>query len=219
MKRYFPIVFLTATAILSGVYSCKSWTGIPEDFDYGKIEGNVYSNAYFNFTWDMGDTWAPMDNSIMDSLRHVTEEELAASDPELHKTMKAADVRTANLLTAVYQAPGEFQLFSANINFVAENVRIAVSMKDGKDYLEAAQKYMDQMSYSMERKGDIYEQKVDDVKFHVMDVINHMGDGDIFQSYYAAIIHNFAFTFITTYVTEEQKAAMEKAIQSMKFSD
>lgn len=197
--------------------SCKDLTGIPENFDYGRIENNAYVNDYFEFRFPMENGWQPMDNSIMDSLREKTAEEMAAADPAMQKTMEVADVRTANLLTAMYAPPDEFQLFNANINFIAENVKIALNIRNGRDYLESAKKFMGNMEYSIDFKGDIYEQEIGGKTFYCMDVVNHYGGTDILQSYYATIIKSFAFTFVTTYVTDEQKAAVQSAIDQIEF--
>ncbi|HMU69159.1 MAG TPA: hypothetical protein PK511_09050 [Chitinophagales bacterium] len=200
-----------------GFTACKNYTGIPDSFDYGRMDGNVYSNTYFDFTFSMPDGWQVMENSVMDSLRRKTQEDLAEKDPELAKTVKAADVRTANLLTIICSKDPNYFLYSANLNFVAENVKIAINVKDGKDYLESAKKNLGNLEYSLDFKGDIYKMDINGVEFYVMNLINHYNGLDIKQSYYASIINGFAFTFVASWITDEQRTFIDEAISKMKF--
>jgi hypothetical protein len=204
--------------ICIGFTSCKDLTGIPDSFDYGKVDGNVYTNSYFDFAFTMPEGWDVMDNTVMDSLREQTQAEIEQADPELAKTIKAADVRTANLITVLYSADTSYWAFSPNLNFIAENVKIALHVKNGEDYLEAAKENLGKLEFSIEFKGDIYPIKIDGVEFHAFNIINHYSGMDIKQSYYAAIMHDFAFTFVASWVTDTQRAIIDQAISGMKFN-
>lgn len=211
--------FISVLIVFVGLSSCKDLTGIPDSFDYGKVEGNVYTNSYFNFSFAMPEGWEVMDNTVMDSLREKTQQELEQSDPELAKTVKAADVRTANLITVLYNADTSFWAFSPNLNFIAENVKIAMQIKNGEDYLESAKKNLGDLEFSIEFKGDIYPVMIDGVQFHAFNIINHYSGLDIKQSYYAAIIHDFAFTFVASWVTDTQREILDRAIAEMHFAE
>lgn len=210
--------FLVIGLMLIGLSACKKYTGIPNNFDYGELKGNTYTNAFFGFTWNMPEGWKAMPNSMMDSLREQTVEELQAKDLEEAEAVKNADVRTANLLAATCDKGESSLFFTTNINFIAENVRIAMHIRNGKDYLEEALKHLDGSLYSTHQQGGIYPVSIGGKDFHAMDMISEYQELTFRQTYYATVIDGFAFTFIASYVDDEQKEAVENAIAAMRFN-
>ena len=213
LKLILPFLFLVVA------FSCKNITGIPDNFDYGKVEGTTYINTYFKFKMPLDSGWEVIDNKVMDSLKEISKEELAGGNEELKHTVEASEVRTAQLLTMVHYDTVAFSLFNTNISILAENVKIAVGVKTGKDYLESAKKLLDQSAYTLDYLGEIESAQVADREFYKMKIVNHYQGFDIHQVYYATIIKGFAFAFVGSYLNEAQLDNINKQIAKMQFED
>ena len=88
-------LFLFAVVLLA-VAGCKQQ---PKNFDYGKIENGVYANSYFDFEIPVPPTWSVQNKEQVQQLQKTGEELVSGSNKELGAKIKAADIRTAILLT------------------------------------------------------------------------------------------------------------------------
>lgn len=74
----------------------------PNDFDYGKIEGNKYINSYFDFEITIPTKWIVQSSEQYDKLAEIGKDLMAGDDTKMKTIIEASQVNTANLL-AVYQ--------------------------------------------------------------------------------------------------------------------
>lgn len=192
--------------------------GIPESFDYGKVENNVYRNKYFKCSMQLPKDWIVQDEETVKQLTKTASDRVAGDDEDLKRAVEVGQINSANLL-----AVSKLDLATAlepNPNFMVlvENVSSAPNMTEGKDYLEQAKTLMrrTQMNYSYISEN-LKSEVINGETFYSMDVTLNMGTSEVKQCYLATIRKKFAFVVVITYFTEEEKAFIDKYIHTLKF--
>jgi len=191
---------------------------IPSDFDYGKVENNTYTNDFFGYSLEIPEEWFVQDDATKKAL---SEEGVKALGSEkIAKTVKAAQISTANLLMA-----SEFDIatytnsdvINSNFTIVVENLGMASTMvKDGKDYLDSSRKQFTQNNVPIVINSETETMKIDGKTFHYFDGVLTMQGVKINQRYMATIIKGFGFLYVATYGTDNQ---LEKLMDVLKTSD
>ncbi|MBK9455745.1 MAG: hypothetical protein IPO24_09235 [Bacteroidetes bacterium] len=57
-------IFAPVFVALLLVVSCKNYIGIPDNFDYGKIENNVYVNEFFGMKMPLNEGWTSLEKRL-----------------------------------------------------------------------------------------------------------------------------------------------------------
>lgn len=207
------LLFIMACTIF--LISCRT---IPTDFDYGKIENNTYTNTYFGHTMEIPENWYVQDEETQ---KQLTEEGAKAlGGDKLARTIKAAEITSANLLMA-----SEFDIakhtdpstINSNFTLVAENLGVAsFSVNDGNDYLEASKKQFAKNNVPIKINGDTKAMDIDGKTFHYFDAVMTMQGVKINQRYMATVINDFALLYVATYGSDGQ---LEKLMDILKTSD
>jgi len=208
-------IFITAFFLLFA--SCKQFTGIPDDFDYGKIENNIYTNNFFGFKFPVNNGWEALNKMYLDSLRSEGLKQISDGNPELEKSFETSEIKTANLVSLIKVDTVLFQMYSANLAFIAENLKLAIHIKDGKSYLESAQKYMLKSGINAEIVGPITEYEIGKKKFFTMEVVNEYSGMEVHQDFYAIIINGFGLSFIGSWVNDEQRESIRQMLTEITF--
>lgn len=192
--------------------------GIPEAFDYGKVENDTYRNKYFKCTMKVPTEWKIQSKETMDELTGKATDRIAGDDAELKQAVEVGKINSANLL-----AVSKLDMVTAtepNPNFLilVENVSSSSQITEGKDYLESARMMMQraQVNYK-EISEDFKIEVINGVDFYRMDAILSVGLTDVRQCYLATIRKEFAFVVIITYFTDEEKAFIDKYVRTLKF--
>ncbi|MDY7396430.1 hypothetical protein UMM65_14360 [Aureibaculum sp. 2210JD6-5] len=211
MKQILFIAVCTLTLISCG-------REIPSDFDYGKIENNKYTNDFFGHTMDIPEGWFIQDEQTQKQLSE--EGAKALGGEKLAKTVKAAEITSANLLMASQfdiATHSDPNVMNANFTLVAENLGIAgISVNDGNAYLEASKKQFTKNNVPIVVNGDTKTMDVDGKTFHYFDAVMTMQGMKINQRYMATVINGFALLYVATYGTDDQ---LEKLMDVLKTSD
>ncbi len=213
MTRTINVLFL----FLISLSSCKNLTQIPDDFDYGRVEGNTYINDFFHLHMPISPGWEVLDNSVADSISKAGEDAAVKEDEALQKKIEASEKKTAALITLISYDTAVFALFNPNISFIAENVKIAIGVKDGRDYLEAAKDALSSSQLAVDQLSEISPVKLGTKEFFVMHLTYHYQGVAIRQSYYAAVMNGYAFAFVAAYISDEQKERVEAQLRAMQF--
>jgi hypothetical protein len=188
----------------------------PKNFDYGKIEKGVYTNNYFDFEIPVPSNWAVQNKEQVQQLQKTGEELVAGNDKELGAKIKAADIRTAILLTVFKNKTDAItDKFNSSFIILSENLG-GMPIKKGSDYLEHAKKIMQQSSMSYQFAPNYANEKIGNKEFDRMDV-SLGGEGNVQQSYYSVIDGNFALSIIISYGDDEQQAELKNIINKIKF--
>lgn len=212
MRSTFVLLLLVA------LVSCKQSARIPDDFDYGKVENNVYSNDYFGFKIPLPADWALQSKEEMERLRQQGRAMIEQSNKDMAKTLKASEVNSAMLLSIFRHKPdsvtGEF---NHSMTVLAENISKVPGIKTAVDYLENTKKLIVQsrMPY---KTSDIHRQKVGGRDFDVMTVTMTMQGIDIEQLYYTTVIGDFALGMIISYTNSQQEEELKKIVNGISFN-
>ena len=203
------ITLLFLSAIVAG---CSN--GKPKDFDYGNVENGKYVNSYFDMEMSIPENWIVMSQKNLDELMKQSGEIVAGDNKRMKAALKAAEIKTANLLLASEYEIGSVEV-NSNISVTAENIKLASGfIKNGSDYLKQTIKMLEQTQVPYEAVGDITTEIINNQEFAVM-------NGIIFdfvnQKMYVILKNEFALIFTITYFDDEQKEVLENAVNSVKF--
>jgi hypothetical protein len=208
MRSFFLAMLLLAIA------ACKQQ---PKNFDYGKIENGVYTNNYFNFEIPVPSNWAVQNKEQVKQLQKTGEELVSGNNKELGAKIKAADVRTAILLTVFKNnTDAVTDKFNSSFIILSENLG-GMPIKKGSDYLAHAKGIMQQSNMSYQFAPDYASEKVGNKEFDRMDVSLNDQAGNVQQSYYSIINKDFALSIIISYADAEQKTELKDIINKIKF--
>lgn len=209
-------LFTFFVSVISLFISCSP--GKPEDFDYGKVENNKYTNSYFDCEMSIPKGWVVQSDEQMEDLTKQGEDLIAGDNAVKKAILKASEVRTANLLGVFKYERGAAVDFNPNFIVVAENVDGLPGIKNGSDYLFHTRKLIEQSPLKYDYMDSVYkEEKINNTSFYVMSAYINGMDTDINQLYYCSIIRGFSFNVILTYNNEEQKQELMSAVNSLKF--
>ena len=192
--------------------------GIPESFDYGKVENNVYRNKYFKCSMRVPSEWKVVDKETMDELTGKASETVAGDDEELKQAIEVGQINSANLLSVSKLDLATATELNPNIMILAENVSRSSIVMDGNDYLKSAKELLarTQMNYTY-ISDDFKKEVINGTPFYRMDVTLDLQGIEAKQCYLATISKKFAFVVILTYFTEEEKAFIDNYIKTLKF--
>jgi hypothetical protein len=215
MKVVFAL--LRSILVLTLITCCSS---LPKsnDFDYGKVENNQYNNTFFAFKVKIPDNWVVQSKDQTDRLTDQGKELMAGNDKKLKAILDASEVNTANLLTVFKYEIGSAVDYNPSVAIIAENVKNYPGIKNGNDYLFQARRLLKQSQIQYDYIDEVFKtQNIGAKEFYMMNAsINYMGIL-IKQIYYSTIIKKFSFSVIISYVTDEQKAELDKLLSSMEF--
>ena len=208
MRLFFFVVVLLTIA------GCRQQ---PKNFDYGKIEKGVYTNNYFDFEIPVPLNWTVQNKDQVQQLQKTGEELVSGNNKELGAKIKAADVRTAILLTVFKnKTDAVTDKFNSSFIILSENLG-GMPIKKGRDYLAHAKEIMQQSNMSYQFAPDYSTEKIGNKEFDRMDVALNGQPENVQQSYYSVIDRNFALSIIISYGDDEQKAELKNIISKIKF--
>ena len=202
------------TVVLSITGACKQH---PKSFDYGKIDNGVYTNNYFDFEIPVPRDWAVQNKEQVEQLQKTGEELVSEGNKELGAKIKAADVRTAILLTVFKNKTDSVtEKFNSSFIILSENLG-GMPIKKGSEYLSHSKEIMQQSNMSYQFAPSYATEKIGNRDFDRMDVSLGGQSPNVHQSYYSLIDRDFALSVIISYEDEEQKAELKKIINKIKF--
>lgn len=209
---------ITAILLLTILISGCKVENTPDNFDYGKVEGNKYVNSYFDLEMDVPADWFVQSQEQMENITKVGKDMVAGDDENMKAIVKASDVNTANLLGVFQHEYGSAVQFNPNFLVVAENVKAAPGMRTGSDYLFQSRRLLTQSQFQYDRIDETFEKEtINGTDFYKMKAEVSLMGITIRQIYYSTILKDFSFNVIISYSSDEQKDALLKVINSMTF--
>lgn len=192
--------------------------GIPESFDYGKVENDVYRNKYFKCSMRVPKDWIVQDKETVKELAETASERVAGDDEVLKEAVEVGQINSANLLAVSKLDIATALEPNPNFMLLAENVSRAPQIAEGKDYLEQAKMLMSRSQMTYSSISDHFEKEVINGEvFYRMDVTVVNGGIDVKQCYLATIKKKFAFVIVVTYFDDSQKDFIFDYIKTLKF--
>jgi len=191
---------------------------MPKDFDYGKVENSTYKNSFFDFEIEIPEDWAVQSQEAMNSINEQGRDLIAGDDEKFKSQLKASEVNSANLLGVYQYELGSEVDYNPSFLITAENISKADMVANAKDYLLQARKLLQQ---SQLQYDEIDEQptavSIKGQKFYKMNASITLEGMTIRQIYYTAIMNDFAFNVIVSYINDEQRDQLMKVLDTMKF--
>lgn len=199
-----------------GLTQCK--TGKPDNFDYGSVQNNVYTNAFFAMQMDVPEGWAVQSEEAMKRMTEMGSELVTGDDALMKIKVKASEINSANLMSAFqYEVGTPIDEFNANITLVAENLTLAPGVKRGSDYLVHTKNFMKQSPANYTFNADFGSETFGGQPFDYMDATLTTMGVEIQQRFYSTIIEGFSFNAIISYGTEDQKEMLLDILKTMDF--
>jgi hypothetical protein len=215
LKKLFTAGFLFTALLFS---ACSNKQGKPDDFDYGKVEKDKYTNTYFQMEMDIPKGWTVQSKEQLEDISKKGIDLTAGDNKEMKAALKASEINSANLLAVFKHEVGSALEFNPNFMVVAENLKSAPSIKNGGDYLTQTRKLLEQSQMKYDSISETYEKTtIGGQEFYVMSAHISYMEMSISQVYYSTIRNGFCLSAIISYSGEEQKAELEQAVRSMKF--
>jgi hypothetical protein len=209
--------WIAAILILVLFSNCAS-KGKPDNFVYGSVNDNIYSNEYFKCKMKLPENWIIQSQEQTEQIADMGKNLVAGDDKTLESALNASEINTANLLAVFQYEVGAAVEFNPNILIVAENVTNAPGIKNGSDYLFQSRRLLKQGQFQYDYLSEDFESEmINGTEFHKMDAhINYAGM-EIKQVYYSTISNGFSFNVIVSYINDEQKKVLLESINSILF--
>jgi hypothetical protein len=201
------------------IASCKQSREIPQDFDYGKVENNVYKNGYFNFELQIPENWVVQSKEQQEKVKNAGREIISKNDKSINEKIKAEEITTATLLM-VFKFPIDSVAGEFNSSFMmqAQNIKGVRGVENGEDVLDEIKKELLRVNSGFKIAPDYSKEKIGSHDFYVMKVLNTYGGiEDITQMFYVTIDRGFALSAILSYVGEEQGTVVKSMLHNIKF--
>lgn len=190
--------------------------GQSENFDYGTIKDNKYSNAFFKFTMDVPAGWEVQSEQKIKEFRDKGIELISGDDEKLKKAIDASTIVNATMLVVIKMdsIPG----YKSNLNIGAVNIKQYPEIKTGYDYLQITKKFLSQGSLVYKDfKNSTVKKSYAGADFYTMECTYIWKSYEVHQTSYSTTKNGFALLFTISYVKDNQKDELEKALQSINF--
>lgn len=202
------------------VFSCDNQKGLPESFDYGRVENGVYKNDFFRCKIRLPKDWVVQSQEQSDEMMESGNELLSGDDEDLQKQLKATEINVANMLSVFEVEVGSTLDFNPSMMIVAENVKAASSIKTGADYLKVARKLIERTELNYEISSDEYEKvEISGTDFYKLEAKLAGENGYVTQNYYATISKGFCFLVIVSFDSDEDKETLQKSLNSLMLEE
>lgn len=189
-------------------------------FDYGNIDGRTYSNQFFHCKLTVPEHWHVQTKTQNEELMQKGAEIVAGDNEHLKEVLDENLIRVANLLSVFKYKVGSNLSFNANIVMIAENIKLAPSIKNGKDYLKESKKLLEKSELKYDYVSDEMELlNLGGKSFYAMHANKKIESSQINQIYFASIIRGFALTFVITYQNETDQEILSNILNSLEFDD
>lgn len=204
------IRILLFVSLVLGLFACAGGSDkSTNEFDYGKVEGRIYSNEFFGFTMELPENWQILSEEANKNLMEQQKGRLKAIDK----------IEVATLLTALQiKTEEDDNLFNANIVVVAESLKNNKRVNNAADYLMLTRKALD-MEPGQRKYPDkaLITHSFGGAEWAELNVLN-LNEGDNFEQQYLSTLSNgFAVTIIKTYFGFHQKALLDKITETIEF--
>ena len=189
-----------------------------QGFEYGKVNNGRYTNTFFDIQINVPKTWFVQSQEQSQEIMDEGQKIVAGDNENMKRALKASEINSAGLLTVFKYEQGAAVAFNPSIMLVAENLKNAPGIKSGNEYLFHSRKLMVAGQIKYTRLDEKFEKRViNGWEFYVMNAAADYNGTTVSQTYIATVKDKFALAFIYSYADDEQKAELEKLINTIDF--
>lgn len=210
MMRTFFLLLVSVSLL-----SCKQQKNLPQEFDFGKTVPGKYFNSFFDLKIAFNPEWSVQNKKEMNDLVDAGTDLIASDNKDLKFAVEASKVNTAYLLAIFKHDPSALMDSNPSFMVVAENTKNFSDIENGKDYLDIAKGLLLDSGFNYSFSDDIYEKKIGESSFYVLETeINYLNQS-IFQEYMTTLRKGFCLSFILSYSTVEEKEELYEIINNI----
>ncbi|PKL25730.1 MAG: hypothetical protein CVV47_03550 [Spirochaetae bacterium HGW-Spirochaetae-3] len=197
---------------------CATAPSTPTTMDYGRFEGNVFTNDFFSLSIAVPEGWVVQDAATMARLVKQGTDMLYSDNEEMKRAIEVADVENMQFFGA-YQYPlGSAVEFNPSVILMAENLKSAPGVVDGGDYLFHAKRMMEQSSVEFRIVEDTRPVTINGAELHALDIaITYLGN-EIRQRYYTRVLNGFAVAVVITWTNDEALSELDASVSTLRFA-
>lgn len=191
---------------------------MPENFDYGNVNGNIYTNDFFECTIHLPANWIVQSKEQLEHLANIGKELVVGDDEKLKSAVNASEVNTANLLAVFQYELGSAVEYNPNIMILAENVSKVPGIKTGSDYLFQSRRFLKQSQFQYDYLSEDFEKEmINGVEFYKMDAMMSFMGLEVNQMYYSTISKGFSFNVIVSFINDDQRKKLQESLGTIQF--
>ncbi len=210
--RSIVLLLIAALALSAG---CKRKAA--DEVDFGAVKDSVYQNKYFGLTVALPPEWSVQDQEARRRMMDMGTQVLAGDDKNLKAAIKASEMTTVSLFTAFKHPVGTPVPYNPSIVCLAERVRHMPGIKRGKDYLFHSKRVLESSQMAVSFPKGMSAETLGGRPFDIMHVELSAGGMTVQQKYYATVMKGYALAFIVSFTTDEEKAPLDKILDSVAF--
>lgn len=215
MKKRVELIGLLLLIIFT--ISCSN-SNKPKNFDYGSVVSNKYTNSFFDLEINLPASWIVQTKEQTENLVKQGKDVVAGDDKNMKAILNASEINSANLLVVFQYEVGAAVEYNPNFMLVAENIKSFPGIKNGSDYLYQARKLIMRSQLQYDSIDEEFTKVIiNNTEFYAMNALLNYLDVSIRQTYYSTIQNGFCVSAIISYINDEQKAELEKVINSINF--
>ena len=201
--------------LLAGILGCGN-TASKKTPDNASINGDVYSNAFFAFSWRIPKGWSVADREQFEATQQTGRQMLSGGDKKVESVLRASEKNTYQLLMTSERPLGAPVEVNPSVIIMAEKVTHMPGIKTGEDYLFHAKKLLSMGQMPVTIAKDVRACEIGGRPFHRLDVTLSVPTGKLEQAYLAAIIDGYALAFIVSDSTVQD--LVPNRLKNLQFS-
>ena len=185
--------------------------------DDASIKDHVYSNRFFNFTYTYPQNWVVHGEPTNQHLREVGKQRITTSGALTAEESDLALKNTFQLLTVFQHALGTPGLhFNPSVMVVAEDVRFAPGIKDGRTYFEYVRPLVQKSGGQLVQPQPI-EMKVSGRSYFRHDIILTVNGQQVHQAMVVGVEKGYILAFVFTSDDPSRVSDLVQSLNSVRF--
>jgi hypothetical protein len=182
-----------------------------------KVSPNTYRNGAVGLTVTAPEGWYVADSAFTEKLMDVGKQVSTSSmDAREKAQVDASLARSANIFTFFQHPPGPAMEANAGIMALTENIGAMPGITKGRDYFFHARKVLQQAGVPTKIAEGYSSRKIGGQEFDRMDVLMGAPEIAVSQRYFAARHNDYVMVIIQSYKSDEELAALDKVLDSIK---
>lgn len=188
---------------------------VPDNFDIGKAKDGVFKNEYFGLTFKYNPNWDVLSYDELESMMETNSKAVAKNNKKLKQLAEASNIKTAHHFAAYKYDHQTYPGFNPSVIVMSENIE-KVNLKYGDEYLEHVRDLWAQTDMNIKQVGVIKEKKIAGKQFFTMRASITTFGVEVFQDYNCAIIKDFAFIVVETYMEPSELGELNLIKESIQ---
>jgi hypothetical protein len=186
-------------------------------FDPGAFSRDVYTNNFFGFRYQAPRGWTAHGEETNKEIMAVGKSLVDQNTPTGKVIADRSSERTHQLLTLFQYPLGTPEVENQLVQILAEDVRFAPGIRNGKEYLLNVKRVLKAMKTSPEFDDEPKEVTYGGQKMYRADITTKLPTKVVYQSVIATVSKGYAISFAFTSFSAEGRNNLVKTLDSLQF--